>query len=105
MSEWGYGKGSIHFSDGKSNSTGVLIAFREGSDVKTASTFTDNGSRLIILKAKIQDNPVILVNYHAPNEEGAQVQVLSEVNSILDKLVLKPNSAFIWGETFICTLT
>ena len=85
----------------------VLIAFREGLDVKTEATSTDNGGRLLILKAKIQDNPVILVNYHAPNEEGAQVRVLSEVNSILDKFVLEPNSAFILGggQTLICTFT
>ena len=104
-SQWGCGKGSIHFAHGTSNSTGVLIAFREGLDVKIEATFTDNGGRLLILKAKIQDNPVILVNYHAPNEEGAQIRVLSEVNSILDKIVLEPNSAFIWGEILICTLT
>ena len=96
-SQWGCGKGSIHFSHGTSNSTGVLMAFREGLDVKIEATFTDNGGRLLILKAKIQVNPVILVNYHAPNEERAQVRVLSEVNSILDKIVLEPNSAFIWG--------
>ena len=99
-SQWGCGKGSIHFSHGTSNSTGVLTAFREGLDVKIEATFTDNGGRLLILKAKIQDNPVILVNYHAPNEEGVQVRVLSEVNSILDKIVLEPNSAFIWGGDF-----
>ena len=63
-SQWGSGKGSIHFSHGTSNSTGVLIAFREGLDVKMEATFTDNGGMLLILKAKIQDNPVILVNYH-----------------------------------------
>ena len=97
-SQWGCGEGSIHFSHGTSNSTGVLIAFREGLDVKIEANFTDNGSRLLIFKAKIQDNPVILVNYHAPNEERAQVRVLSEVNSILDKFVLVPNSAFIGGE-------
>ena len=96
-SQWGCEKRSIHFSLRTSNSTGVLIAFREGLDVKIEATFTDNGGRLLILKAKIQDNPVILVNCHAPNEEGAQVRVLSEVNSILDKIVLEPNSAFIWG--------
>ena len=90
-------KGSIHFLPGTSNSTGILIAFREGLDVKIEVTFTDNGGRLLILKAKIQDNPIILVNYHVPNEEGAQVRVLSEVNSILDELVLELNSAFIWG--------
>ena len=61
-SQWGCGKGSIHFSHGTSNSTGVLLAFREGLDVKIEATFTDNGGRLLILKAKIQDNPVILVN-------------------------------------------
>ena len=106
-SQWGCGKGSIHFSHGRSNNTGVLIAFREGLDVKIEATFTDNGGRLLILKAKIQDNPVILINYHAPNEEGVQVLVLSELNSILDKTVLEPNSGFIWGggETLICTLT
>ena len=74
-----------------------MIAFREGVDVKIEAIFTDNGGRLLILKAKIQDNPFILIKYHAPNEEGAQVQVLSEVNSILDKIVLETNSAFIWG--------
>ena len=97
-SQWGCGKGSIHFSHGASNGAGFLIAFREGLDVKIGATFTDNGSRLLILKAKIQDNPVILMNYHMPNEEGAQVRVLSEVNSSLDKFVLEPNSAFIWGK-------
>ena len=63
------GKGSIHFSHGTSNSTFVLIAFREGLDIKIEVTFTDNGGRLLILKAKIQDSPVILANYHGPNED------------------------------------
>ena len=106
-SQWGCEKGSIHFSHRTSDSTDVLIAFREGSDVKIEITFTDNGGRLLILQAKIQNNPVILVNYHVPNEEGAQVRVLSEINSILDKLVLEPSSALILrrGATFICTST
>ena len=65
----------------------MLIAFREGLDVKIEATFTDNGGRLLILQANIQDNPVILVNYHATNEEGVEVRDLLEVNSILDKLV------------------
>ena len=86
---------SIHFSHRTSDSTDILIAFREGLDVTIETTFTDHGGRLLILQAKIQNNPVILVNYHVPNEEGAQVRVLSEINSILDKLVLEPSSALI----------
>ena len=50
----GLWKGSIHFSHGTSNSTGVLTAFREGLDVKIEATFTDNGGRLLILKAKFR---------------------------------------------------
>ena len=45
--QWGCGKGGIHFSHGTSNSTGVLIAFREGLDIKIEATFTDNGGTLL----------------------------------------------------------
>ena len=71
----GLQKSSIRFSHGTSNSTDVLTAFREGLDVKIETIFIDNGGRLLILKAKIQDNPVILVNYQAPSDEGAKCEL------------------------------
>ena len=40
--QWGCGKGAIHFSHGKSDSRGVLIAFRKGLDYKIDSVFRGN---------------------------------------------------------------
>ena len=53
-SQWGCGKGSIHFSHGTSNSTGILIAFREGLDIKIEATFTDKGGGYLFLKQKFR---------------------------------------------------
>ena len=80
---WGCGKGAIHFLPGKSDSRGVLTGFREGLDYKMDSVFRDNDGQYLIIQTKIQDEPFILVNYHAPNEEGAQIPVLSKINEII----------------------
>ena len=77
--QWGCGKRAIHFSHGKSDSRGVLIAFREGLDYKIDSVFRDNDGRYPIIQTKIQDEPFILVNYYAPYEEGVQIPVLSKI--------------------------
>ena len=84
--QWGCGKGAIHFSHGKSDSRGVLIAFREGLDYNIDSVFRDNDRRYLIIQTKIQDEPFIPVNYYAPNEEGAQIPVLSKINEIIQNL-------------------
>ena len=82
-----------------------MIAIRESLDIKVTSVFKDNNGRFIILDAYIQDKPFLLVNYNAPNVEGGQVQTLSEINSIIDKICIEINTSIIWGETLICTLT
>ena len=43
--------------------------------------------RLDILQTKIQDSSIILINYYAPNVEGAENTVLSEINDIINNLV------------------
>ena len=40
--QWDCGKRAIHSSHGKSDSRGVLIAFREGLDYKIDSVFRDS---------------------------------------------------------------
>ena len=84
-------------SHGESNTRGVLIAVRESLDIKVPSVFKDNNGRFIILHAYIQDKPFLLVNYHAPNDEGDQVQTLSEINSIIDKIGIEINTSIIGG--------
>ena len=46
--------------------------------------------------AYIQDKPFLLVNYYPPNDEGGQVQTLSEINSIIDKIGIEINTSIIW---------
>ena len=94
--QWGCGKGAIHFLHGKSDSRGVLIAFREGLDYKIDSVFRDNDGRYLI----IQDEPFIPVNHYAPNEEGAQIPVLSKINEIIQNLETEKDMTTIWGGDF-----
>ena len=93
--QWGFGKGDVHFSYGKSDSRGVLIDFREGLDYKIASVFRDNYERYLIIQVKIQDEPFILVNYYAPNEEGAQIPVLFKINEIIQNLETEEDTTII----------
>ena len=98
--QWGCGKGAIHFSHGKSDSRGVLIAFREGLDYKIDSVFRDSEGRYLIIQVKIQDEPFILVNYYAPNKEGEQIPVLSKINEIIQNLETEEDTTIIWGGDF-----
>ena len=74
--QWGSGKEKIYFSHGTSNSTGVLIAFREVLSYRVESTSHDLEEHFLILKAIVQDSPVILSDYYTPNDESSQVHVL-----------------------------
>ena len=56
----------------------------------------DNG-RYIVLDALVDHNPVILVNYYAPNIETDQMKVLDEITHIFDKIEISENTTFIWG--------
>ena len=98
--QWGCGKGAIHFLHGKSDSRRVLIVFREALDYKIDSVFHDNDGRYLIIQTRIQDEPFILVNYYAPNEEGTQIPVLSKINEIIQNLETEEDTTTIWGGDF-----
>ena len=103
---WGSGRDKLISSHGESSARGVMIAIRESLDIKVTSVFRDNNGRFIILYVYIRDKPFLLVNYYAPNDEGGQVQTLSEINSIIDKINIEISTSIIWGgDTSICTLT
>ena len=72
--QFGCGKDTVIFSRGRSDARGVLIAFREQVKVKIIKTYIDTSSCYIVLNAEINNSPVILVNYYAPNYEAEQVK-------------------------------
>ena len=64
------------------------------------SVFRDNNGRYLIIPTKIQDEPFVPVNYYAPNEEGAQLPVLSRINKIIQNLETEEDTTTIWGGDF-----
>ena len=95
--QWGSGKEKIYFSHGTSNSTGVFTTFREDLSYRVESTSRDLEGHFSILKAIVQDSPVILINYYAPDDESLQVRVLQEINRIVTGLDLEQSTSIIWG--------
>ena len=49
---------------------------------------------------EIQGSLIILINYYTPNKEGKQVQILTEIRDILEKMELVEDTKLIWGGDF-----
>ena len=79
---------------------GVLIAFREALEIKVESIFHDKNGRYLILKTIIQNQPIVLANYYASNDEGSQISILSVMNEIINQLELDPDTAIVWVGDF-----
>ena len=76
--QWGR-SGAIRFSHGTSPSTGEFIAFREQLNYKILEEYAHDGGNYLIIHSFIQDMPMVLVNYYAPNAENEQVKVLIQI--------------------------
>ena len=77
-----------------------LLLFVKASVIELNQLFRDLEGHFLILKAVVQDSPVILIKYCAPNDESSQVRVLLEINGIVTSLDLEQNTSIIWGRDF-----
>ena len=100
MNQFGCGDRSMIFSHGKSDARGVLIGFRQAVKYKIKARYVDKNGQYIALDVLIDNNPVILVNYYAPNVESEQLNVLDELAHIFNQLQTSENTTFIWGGDF-----
>ena len=98
--QFGCGVRSMIFSHGKSDARGVLIGFREAIKYKIKARYVDKNGRYIVLDMLIDNNPIILVNYYAPNVEPEQLKVLDELAHIFNQLQTSENTTIIWGGDF-----
>ena len=91
----------LHYlSYGNSDARGVLIVFGEGIKYKVRAQYVHNNGRYIVLDTLVDHNPVILVNYYAPDIETDQMKVLDEITHNFDKIEISENTTFIWGGDF-----
>ena len=71
------------------------LSLSEKDYLKVVSSHLNDDGNYVILKVEIQSSPFILINYFAPNEEGQQVQILTELSDILEKMELEEDTQLI----------
>ena len=64
----------MFFSHGSSHSRGVLVLVRDQLDFNLQSLKVDEQGRSILLEAKIQDSPFLLLNIYAPDKSVEQCE-------------------------------
>ena len=67
---------------------------------KMINQYVDDDGRFIVLNTLIEDSPVVLINYYAPNEEKDQLKVLDKLNHILDNIDISEDAVLVWGGDF-----
>ena len=92
--QWG---GRVIYSHGSNDSRGVLIAFREGLDIKIENEIKDTNGRVIILKACIQGYDFLLINIYNANAEKQQLHTLEMLDSLIDKVKVSHDIKVILG--------
>ena len=81
----------------------ALIAFRKGIKYKVIEKYIDTEGRYIVLNLLLNNSPVVLMNYYAPNQEAEQLKVLDRLTHILDQLDMAQDTIFIWSGDFNMT--
>ena len=66
-------RGKLFFSHRTSNSTGVLVGFREGLEYSVNKDFNDNNGRTLISDVEIQGKPYLIINLYADNDQARQI--------------------------------
>ena len=86
--------GQFFFSHGKSNSSGVFIAFFGSKSVTITKEISDNNGCKLVLQVKIDDKIYLLVNLYNSNTELDQLETLymdlrlSSLNLMLMNIII-----------------
>ena len=80
-----------------SNSTGVLICITEDLDCKVNNKLLDKNGRILIIDIEIQSEHYVIINYYGNNDQHGQLETLSVLESLLDKINFKLDTKIILG--------
>ena len=90
----------MKFSHDRTDSRGVLIAFRESLNFKILNDYRDTDRRILVLKCIIEDSPYLLINFYNPNRQNEQLEALQNLNDIISGIELESDTRFIFGRDF-----
>ena len=99
--EWG---AEIISASGTSDARGVAVLFKRGVDCKIHSKLLDPEGRYIILKAEIQDKPVVLIIVYAPNKNTELTHFFTNILTLLQNERLDCEENIIFGGDLNCPL-
>ncbi len=94
--EWG---GKILFSHGTSNSRGVAVVIRNGSNITINDVYHDDFGRILIIKGDKNDFNFTLTNLYAPNNEHCLANFYIDLKNIfMEKDLISCDNNIIGGD-------
>ena len=89
--------GRIHYSHGKSNSCGFLIAFLGSITYTDRKKASDKHGQILIIESLIDDTEFILTKLNNANTENDQLTTFAELTSLLENFDLTKNKPIIFA--------
>ena len=78
--------GELFFSHGKTNSCGVAIILYGSQTIEQMNKISDKSGRILLAEATIDDTVFLLINIYNTNTESEQLESLSDLVSIINKV-------------------
>ena len=78
--------GKLFFYHGKTNACGVAIGFYGSKTTEQINKVPDKSGRILLVDATIDDTVFVLINIYNANTEFEQLETLSDLVSIVDKV-------------------
>ena len=78
----------------------VLICIRDDLDCKVKNELHDKNGRLLILDIEIQSEHYVIINYYGNNVQHGQLETLSVLENLSDKINFKLDTKIILGSDF-----
>ena len=93
-------KGQLFFSQGKSNSYGILICYFGSKKLKIRNEVADKDGSILILEIKLNDQFFTLINLYNPNTESEKLEVLEKLKNMLSTSNLTQDNQIIFSGDF-----
>ena len=87
----------MFFSHGKTNSCGVAIGYYGKKSVELLNNFNDKSGRVLVIEVKIDNEVLLLINLYRANTENEQLNTLSDLSNMLEKIDDINNKSIVFG--------
>ena len=95
----------LFFFHGKTNLCRVAVGFYRSKTIKQINKIPDKSGRILLVEGKINDTVFILINIYNANTESEQLETLSDLVNIIDKVKDVQSKNIVLGDDFnVCSI-